>query len=90
MNITEQDFERLTQDSMIWSNEEWATKLDRFDDELPDSGYIYWVDNYASIVLCRQYIEERGCNLTATFDGGMLQWCFVTDYVAQIWSDVNA
>jgi hypothetical protein len=92
MKITENDFDCLTQESMIWDKEVWATKLDRFEDAIlmPDNGLIFWVDNYASIMFCRQFCEERGFEFYATFDGGMLQWCFVTNFVPVLWAVDNA
>jgi hypothetical protein len=83
MRITEKDFEALTNTSMEWSKTDWSEMAWRFEfDAVPDQGFIFWVDNYASLLFCRQFCEERGHTFTASFDEGGEDWCFITDYAA--------
>ena len=83
MKITEKDFEALTNTSMEWTKEDWSEQEFRFDFEAsPESGFIFWVDDYASLMFCRQFCEERGFTFTSSFDEATEDWCFISNYAA--------
>jgi hypothetical protein len=81
MKITAQDFEHLVEQAMSWDLNQWAEQLNRFSfDKFPDDGVIYWVENYSSFMLCRQFLAENGYTFIQSFDEGAEQWCFITNY----------
>ena len=81
MNITAQDFEYLFDVSMSWTASNWSGQAYRFDFEnQPETGFIYWVEDYSNLILCRQFLNERGFTFTKSFDEATEQWAFISDY----------
>jgi hypothetical protein len=81
MDITAEDFEHLFETAMEWDAKAWQDQEFRFDFdvEMP-TGHIYWVEDYSSMMLCRQFLNERGFNFTSSFDESLEQWAFISDY----------
>jgi hypothetical protein len=81
MNITAQDFEYLFETAMEWDAATWKDQEARFDFETEvNQGHIYWVENYASLVLCRDFLNTHGYTFVPSVDEAMQQWCFISDY----------
>ena len=81
MRITPQDFEHLFDAAMEWDVATWTDQESRFDFEnQPDTGFIYWVEEYPNLILCREFLAERGFTYTASFDEATEQWAFISDY----------
>ena len=61
MKITAQDFEHLFDAAMEWDVATWEGQEFRFDFHCqPETGFIYWVEEYVSLILCREFLNERG------------------------------
>ena len=81
MNITPNDFEHLFDAAMEWDLETWKDQEARFDFSIEVRfGFIYWVENYSSLILCREFLNERGNTFIDSFDEATQQWAFISDY----------
>jgi hypothetical protein len=81
MEITTEDFEYLFETAMEWDIETWKDQEARFDFKIEvQKGFIYWVENYPSLIMCRQFLNERGHFCVDSFDEGIQQWVFISDY----------
>jgi hypothetical protein len=81
MNITPQDFEYLFETAMEWDLAGWEGQEARFDFQTEvKQGHIYWVENYASMILCREFLNTRGFFCVESFDEALEQWAFISDY----------
>jgi len=81
MKITAQDFEHLFDAAMEWDAATWADQINRFEvQDMPQTGHIYWVEEYPNLILCREFLAERGFTYTASFDEATEQWAFISDY----------
>ena len=81
MNITAWDFEHLFDVSMEWNKADWAIHSNRWDfNEAPKDGFIYWCEDYASLVLCREFLASGNYTYLQSFDEGTEQWAFISDY----------
>jgi hypothetical protein len=81
MQIDAQDFEYLFETAMEWDLATWKDQESRFDFiKQVDKGHIYWVENYASFILCREFLITHGHLFNPSFDEALDQWCFISDY----------
>ena len=81
MEITAQDFEYLFETAMEWDATAWKDQELRFDFNVEVAkGHIYWVENYASMLLCRDFLNTRGFFCVESFDEALEQWVFISDY----------
>lgn len=81
MEITLEDFENLFEVAMEWELETWEGQEYRFNFPIEiQSGYIYWVENRASMIMCRQFLNERGFTCIDSWDEATQQWAFISDY----------
>jgi hypothetical protein len=87
LEITEDDFERLTDCQMEW-NDSWKAQEDRFEYFTHTKGFVFWVDSYTSLILCRSFLEARGDSCVVMFDTSQDQYCFVTSYASR-WETAN-
>lgn len=89
MKITKNQFEGLTEVQMEWAgNADWLQQKDRFEDSICWSHqFIYWVENYASVVLATEYLRQNRWDYSISYDNAMAQYCFTTNYAG---SWVNA
>jgi hypothetical protein len=81
MKLTSQDFEHLFDAAMEWDVETWADQMNRFDfkNEV-QHGFIYWVEEYPNLILCRQFLAENDYTYEPSFDEATEQWVFITNY----------
>ena len=93
MILTEQDFERLYETSMLWHEDFNADPL-RFDglfkegyEPIADKHAIFWFENYASCLLAQMYLEQIGEDYAVACDEAMCQWTIVSTYQAN-WATV--
>lgn len=89
MKITKNQFEGLTVCRMLWGDDpEWKKQVDRFEDTICWSHkFIYYVDNYASIILATEFLKQNRYDFSISFDNALGEYCFTTDYAG---SWVNA
>jgi hypothetical protein len=82
MKISKNQFEGLTSAQMQWADEaDWLSQADRFEDTICWSHkFIYWVENYASIVLATEFLKQNRYNFSVSYDNALAQYCFTTDY----------
>jgi len=82
MKITKNQFEALTDAQMEWAGEsDWSKQLDRFEDTICWSHkFIYWVENYASIILATEFLKQNRFDFSISYDNAIGQYCFTTDY----------
>ena len=89
MKISKNQFEGLTTAQMQWADEpDWIKQANRFEDTICWSHkFIYWVENYASIVLVTEFLKQNRFNYSVSYDNALDQYCFTTDY-ASAWVTV--
>jgi hypothetical protein len=82
VKLTANDFERLTETQMQWSTEtDWKEQAYRFEDTINWSHkFIFWTENYASLLLATEYLAQQGFDYSISFDEAVMQYCFTTDY----------
>jgi len=86
MKLTPNQFEGLTQCQMEWATEsDWLKQKDRFEDTICWSHlFIYWVDNYASVILATEFLKQNkwdySISFDISFDNAVGQYCFTTNY----------
>lgn len=81
-----EDFENLTETSMKFKGSDWESQEGRFDGEVDYSfGYIYWFENYASLMLGRRILQDLGEEYKVLFDSGFQQWVIITDLQSPVW-----
>jgi hypothetical protein len=82
MKISKNQFEGLTSAQMQWADEsDWLSQADRFEDTICwTHKFIYWVENYASIVLATEFLKQNRFNFSVSYDNALDQYCFTTDY----------
>jgi len=82
MKLTKNQFEGLTEAQMEWAgNTEWSFQRDRFEDTICWSHkFIYWVENYASVILATEFLKQNRYDYSISYDNAMGQYCFTTNY----------
>ena len=83
------DFQRLHEDSMEWNKETWfeQANLDRFVDGTIDFShrYIYWFDNYVSLMAGRKILALLGERYSEIYDTNIDKWCLTSTYQDLVW-----
>jgi len=83
------DFQRLHETSMEWNKETWfeQANLDRFIDGRIDFShrYIYWFENYATVMAARDILALLGEDYSEIFDTATEQWCITSTYQDLAW-----
>lgn len=83
-----QDFENLNETSMQFKGNNWEAQDGRFEGPVNyDLDYIYWFDNYATLMAARTILQDFGNSYEVIFDDALGQWCLITDYQAMCWSN---
>lgn len=101
MNIemSERDFDRLSDNSMRWSGTDWQAQEDRFetsDNRLEEINWdfkmAYWIgDNPAAIILAREYVRNLGFDSQILWDmaeyaeNEYYGYVLLTDYETESW-----
>ena len=81
MKISAKDFEHLFDAAMEWDSATWEDQMNRFDFiEIPAKGYIYWVEEYYNLILCREFLAQAGFTFIYSFDEATEQWAFISNY----------
>lgn len=74
-------FEGLTESQMEFKGNDWEVQEYRFDQPMNfNHEYIYWVENYASLVLATNYLENINHDFVYAYDEAVEMYCFTTDY----------
>ena len=83
------DFERLNETSMRWEEETWGQQVKdgRFEGKINWShDYIYWFDNYATLMQAREILQMFGESYVEIFDDYLGQWCITSTYQDLVWA----
>lgn len=101
IEISEYDFDRLTESSMRWAGTDWAAQDGRFEVSSPTmtepinwkAKMVYWVgDNPAAMILAREYVKAKGFDVQILWDmnefpgGRYAGYALVTDYETDRWA----
>jgi hypothetical protein len=84
----EQDFERLYETSMEWTQEIWGEQVSdgRFIGTVNfEHRFIYWFDNYASLIAARSILYIMGKKYEVLTDEATGQWCMTSTYGSAAW-----
>ena len=105
IEMTDDDFDRLTTNSTHWASawaQSWEDQV--LDDErfefvtvtptgvsISHWAMAYWAgDNWLSVVLMRSYLTAAGHNCEVLFDlGEPSEYVILTDYVTRSWRDIE-
>lgn len=81
-----EDFENLTETSMQFKGVGWEKQEDRFNGNVNyDHAYIYWFENYASLILGRRILQDLGEPYEVLFDDACAQYAVTTDFATLSW-----
>lgn len=83
-----QDFENLSETSMKFKGVGWEKQDGRFIGKVDYSmDYIYWFDNYVSVMAARTILQDFGNQYEIIFDDNMGQWAIITEFQALSWGE---
>jgi len=83
----EQDFERLTETSMLFQGSDWEAQDGRFIDGKTDYSHkvIYWFERYADLVLAKALIKSMQEDFNVMYDSVLDQWVMTSTYATEMW-----
>lgn len=87
----EQDFDRLNQTSMQWTQEIWGDQIHegRFTSPIStwdfNHKYIYWFENYVSLMAARNILKQLDADYAILSDEATGQWCITSTYGSAAW-----
>ena len=83
----QQDFERLTQTSMLFHGSDWEAQEGRFTDGVIDYSHkvAYWFERYADVVLAKALLKGMDQDHVVLFDSVMEQWVITSTYATESW-----
>ena len=91
MNITEQDFDHLTVNSMQWGPY-WKKQEGRFEGIAPFKKLSfspeimgYWTQNYSDAMLCREFLASKKMDCSLHWDTATEDYLILTPYKTQSW-----
>jgi hypothetical protein len=87
MQEVEQDFERLTETSMLFQGSDWEAQRDRFTDGLVDYSHkvIYWFERYSDVILGKAYLKGMQEEYVVLYDNAVDQWVITSTYATESW-----
>lgn len=87
MQEVEQDFERLTETSMLFHGSDWEAQEGRFIDGDVDYTHkvIYWFERYSDLVLAKALVKGMGEDFTVLYDTAVDQWVMTSTYATESW-----
>jgi hypothetical protein len=81
MNITEQDFDLLTESIMGWKGNGWEVQADRFTNGVTfDWTACYWFNTPSNMILARTFLENNGHTFQQSYDENMGYYILLTNY----------
>jgi hypothetical protein len=83
----EQDFERLTEVSMLFHGSDWEAQEGRFTDGVINYSdkVAYWFERYSDVVLAKALLKGMNEDYTVLFDSVMEQWIITSTYATVTW-----
>ena len=83
----EQDFERLTETSMLFQGSDWESQDGRFTDGKTDYSHkvIYWFERYSDLVLAKALIKSMQEDFNVMYDSVLDQWVMTSTYATETW-----
>jgi len=87
MSEVEQDFERLTETSMLFQGSDWEAQDGRFIEGLVDYSHkcIYWFERYADLVLAKALLKGMQEDFVVLYDSVLDQWVMTSTYATESW-----
>lgn len=82
------DFERLHETSMKWDMDTWSSHVEdgRFMGKISWShDYIYWYENYVSVMAARNILEQFGESYEILTDEATGQYCITSTFQSLEW-----
>lgn len=85
IQMTEEDFEQLVHTSMEWGKH-WHQQINRFEPTpMLEWKFAYWVDDYASVLLCRAFLSTQNAETQTIYDRAFGSWLILTNYATELW-----
>jgi hypothetical protein len=83
----EQDFERLTETSMLFQGSDWEAQEGRFTDGVINYSHkcVYWFERYSDVVLAKALLKGMQEEYTVLYDSVMEQWIITSTYATESW-----
>ncbi len=87
MKEVEQDFERLTETSMLFHGSDWEAQEGRFTDGVIDYTHkvAYWFERYSDVVLAKALLKGMQEDFNVLYDSVMEQWIITSTYATESW-----
>ena len=87
MQEVEQDFERLTETSMLFQGSQWEAQDGRFIDGAVNYSHkvIYWFERYSDVILAKAYLKGMQEEYTVLYDSVLDQWVITSTYATESW-----
>ena len=80
MKLTNEDFNRLWDNSMTWGKE-WQVKGERFEPVVSyEWARAFWFYSYSSLLMARSYLNDSSYETQTTYDEGTDSWLLLTNY----------
>lgn len=87
IQMTEEDFDAMVHTSMNWGHQ-WAEQINRFEPTpMLEWKWAYWVDNYASVLLCRAFLTQHHAETQTVFDRAFGSYAILTNYTTLMWKE---
>jgi hypothetical protein len=82
----EQDFDRLTETSMLFASSDWQAQDGRFEGKADYTHKcIYWFERYADLVLAKALIKSMQEEFAVMYDSVLDQWVMTSTYATETW-----
>ena len=82
----EQDFDRLSETSMLWQAKDWLKQEGRFDGTVAfHHKVIYWFERYSDIILAKAILKQMEEDFCVLYDNAIDQWVITSSYATESW-----
>jgi len=82
----EQDFERLTETSMLWQAKDWLKQEGRFDGSVAfHHRVIYFFERYVDLMAAKAILKELNEDYSVLYDNALDQWVITSTYATESW-----
>jgi hypothetical protein len=86
VNELEQDFERLTETSMLWQAKDWLKQEGRFDGSVAfHHRVIYFFERYVDLMAAKAILKELNEDYSVLYDNALDQWVITSTYATESW-----
>jgi hypothetical protein len=82
----EQDFERLTETSMLWQAKDWLKQEGRFDGSVAfHHRVIYFFERYVDLMAAKAILKQMDQDYSVLYDNALDQWVITSTYATESW-----